>query len=121
MCIRDSNSIAIANLFFAAVLFFAFIKNKGNKALINITLYSALLIGIFGAVPYAHLAFESIFMLGFLFLMLGVIIYTNVKMEVMDNKAIVIKKKTLFDTSVSFNIGAIASIGTVVGLYIIFW
>ena len=82
---------------------------------------SALLIGIFGAVPYAHLAFESIFMLGFLFLMLGVIIYTNVKMEVMDNKAIVIKKKTLFDTSVSFNIGAIASIGTVVGLYIIFW
>ena len=82
---------------------------------------SALLIGVFGAVPYAHLALESIFMLGFLFLMLGVIIYTNVKMEVMDNKAIVIKKKTLFDTSVSFNIGAIASIGTVVGLYIIFW
>ena len=45
--IFDTNSIAIANLFFAAVLFFAFIKNKGNKALINITLYSALLIGIF--------------------------------------------------------------------------
>ena len=41
-------------------------------------------------------------------------------MEVMDNKAIVIKNKTLFDTSVSFNIGAIASIGIVVGLYIIF-
>ena len=45
--IFDTNSIAIANLFFAAVLFFAFIKNKGNKALINITLYSALLVGIF--------------------------------------------------------------------------
>ena len=68
-----------------------------------------------------HLALESIFMMAFLLLMLGAITYTNVKMEVMDYKAIVIKNKTLFDTSVSFNIGAIASIGTVVGLYIIFW
>ena len=78
-------------------------------------------IGVFGAIPYAHLALESIFMMAFLFLMLGIIVYTNVKMELMDSKAIVIKNKTLFDTSVSFNIGAIASIGTVVGLYIIFW
>ena len=81
----------------------------------------ALLVGIFGAVPYMHLALESIFMMAFLLLMLGTITYTNVKMEVMDYKAIVIKNKTLFDTCVSFNIGAIASIGTVVGLYIIFW
>ena len=81
----------------------------------------ALLVGIFWAVPYMHLALESIFMMAFLLLMLGTITYTNVKMEVMDYKAIVIKNKTLFDTSVSFNIGAIASIGTVVGLYIIFW
>ena len=43
----DAYSIAIANLFFAAVLFFAFVRNKGNKDIINMTLYSALFIGIF--------------------------------------------------------------------------
>ena len=45
--IFDTYSIAIANLFFAAVLFFAFVRNKSNKDLMNITLYSALFIGIF--------------------------------------------------------------------------
>mgnify|MGYP001431961035 FL=1 len=97
--------------------------NSGLRAsyILGILGFIALLIGVFGAVPYAHLALESIFMMAFLFLMLGIIIYTNLKMELMDYKAIVIKNKTLFDTSVSFNIGAIVSIGTVVGLYIIFW
>lgn len=97
--------------------------NKGLRVsyILGILGLIALLVGVFGAVPYAHLALESIFMMAFLLLMLGIITYTNVKMEVMDHKAIVIKNKTLFDTSISFNIGAIASIGTVVGLYIIFW
>ena len=45
--IFDTYSIGIANLFFAAVLFFAFVRNKSNKDLMNITLYSALFIGIF--------------------------------------------------------------------------
>ena len=45
--IFDTYSIATANLFFAAVLFFAFVRNKSNKDLMNITLYSALFIGIF--------------------------------------------------------------------------
>ena len=45
--IFDTYTIATANLFFAAVLFFAFVRNKSNKDLMNITLYSALFIGIF--------------------------------------------------------------------------
>ena len=40
-------SIAISNLVFASILLLAFLKNKGNKTLINITLLSALFIGLF--------------------------------------------------------------------------
>ena len=40
-------SIAISNLVFASILLLAFLKNKGKKTLINITLLSALFIGLF--------------------------------------------------------------------------
>ena len=39
--------IAISNLFFAAILFIAFIKRKEDKSLFELTLYGALLIGFF--------------------------------------------------------------------------
>ena len=50
------DSIAIANLFFAAILFIAFIRNKSNVGIYKLTLYAALFIGIiqcFALIPGA--------------------------------------------------------------------
>lgn len=81
----------------------------------------SVLIGAFFSASQSHLALESIFFFGFFFLMLAVILYTNVKIDTADPKAIVVENKTLFDTSVSFNIGAIAVVGIVTLLYAVFW
>ena len=45
--IFDIDDIAISNLIFASILFFAFLINKGNKAIVNITFLSAIFIGLF--------------------------------------------------------------------------
>ena len=50
------NSIAISNLFFAGLLLFAFLRNKSDKGIYSITLFSAVFIGIiqcFALVPGA--------------------------------------------------------------------
>ena len=41
------DSIAASNLIFASILLFAFLKNKGNKNIINITIIGACFIGLF--------------------------------------------------------------------------
>ncbi|MBD8488005.1 sodium/sugar symporter [Echinicola sp. CAU 1574] len=74
--------------------------------------------GLFSS--YAYLGIESIFMLGVLFLMLGIILYTNIKMETADHKSFNVDP-ALFDTTTSFNLGA-AGIVLIVGLlYYFFW
>ena len=79
-----------------------------------------LLCGVFLSAPLADFGFEAIFVLGTLFLMLGIVIYTNATMEVQDAKAIVVKSE-IFITNRAFNMGAIGILVIIVTLYSIFW
>lgn len=59
-------------------------------------------------------------MLAALFLMLGIILYTNATMEIADKKALT-SDPVLFNTGTPFNIGA-AGIVLIIGLlYYFFW
>ena len=98
----------------------------------RITLNSSYLLGILGIIcliigvlfssPFAHIGMESIFMMGVLLIMLAVIFYTNIKMDVEDHKALTVEDpKTLFKTSVTFNIGAIGIVAIVAILYGMYW
>ncbi|WP_215223324.1 sodium/sugar symporter [Echinicola shivajiensis] len=69
---------------------------------------------------YEYLGIESIFMLAALFLMVGIILYTNVKMEHADKKSFNIDP-TLFNTATPFNVGAAGIILIVSLLYYFFW
>ena len=70
----------------------------------------------------AHLAFESIYMMGVMLIMISVIFYTNFKMDSEDEKAFRLDNaKVLFNTSVNFNVGAIGIIAIVALLYGMFW
>ena len=69
---------------------------------------------------YDHLGIESAFMLAVLFLMLGIILYTNARMEYDDKKAL-IPDPSLYETATPFNLGA-AGIVLIIGLlYYFFW
>ncbi|HEX9651788.1 MAG TPA: sodium/solute symporter [Cyclobacteriaceae bacterium] len=76
--------------------------------------------GLFFSGTYAHLGFESIFVLASIFLMLAIISYTNAKIDVEDRKAFH-TEVTIFKTGVGFNVGAIGIIAIVAFLYIVFW
>lgn len=69
---------------------------------------------------YSYLGIESAYMLVVLFLMLGIILYTNAKMVIADKKAIV-SDPILFDTGTPFNIGAAGVILIIGLLYYFFW
>jgi SSS family solute:Na+ symporter len=70
--------------------------------------------------PYQYLGIESIFMLATLFIMLGIILFTNTRMKSSDKKAFEINPE-LFNTATPFNLGA-AGIVLIVGmLYYFFW
>jgi SSS family solute:Na+ symporter len=79
----------------------------------------SLAIGVLFTQKYAYLGLESIFMMATLMLMLGIIIYTNVKIEIEDRKAIH-AKTTLFETSLGFNLASIGIVAIVSTLYIFF-
>jgi SSS family solute:Na+ symporter len=81
---------------------------------------AGVLSGIFLSAPMADLGFEAVFVLATLFLMLGMVIYTNAKMDVQDSKAISVQP-TLFKTDVVFNVSAIGIVAIVVALYAAFW
>lgn len=79
-----------------------------------------LVVGVLFAKPYAHLALESIFVLTVLFFMIGMILYTNAKVEVTDKRALE-SDPALFSTSNTFNFGAAGIILIVIILYYFFW
>jgi len=82
----------------------------------------SLIMGIFLVPSMAYIGMESVYMLGSLFIMLGIIFYTNAKIDVEDPKAIKLENpKTIFKTSVGFNLGAIGVIVIVAFLYGVFW
>jgi SSS family solute:Na+ symporter len=78
------------------------------------------LVGILYSTDYSHLGVESIYMLAVLFLMIGIILYTNATMPISDKKAIEVDP-ALFKTSTGFNVAA-AGIVLIIGLlYYFFW
>ena len=79
-----------------------------------------ILAGIFLSSPLAALGFEAIFVFGTIFLMLGIVVFTNAKMDVQDKKAIELNP-ALFQTDVVFNVGAVGIVAIVTILYSIFW
>ena len=80
------------------------------------------LIGIGFNSSLSHIGIESIFMMAVMLTMLGIIFYTNVKMDIEDPKAIHLENpKTLFNTTVGFNVSAIGIIVIVAFLYGVFW
>lgn len=79
-----------------------------------------LIAGIIYTPEYSYYGIESLFFLAALFLMIGIILYTNAKMPLSDPKAIV-SDPVLFNTGTPFNIGA-AGIILIVGLiYYFLW
>ncbi|TXK37327.1 sodium/solute symporter [Pontibacter qinzhouensis] len=79
-----------------------------------------LLLGVIYSEEYSYLGVESIYTLATLFIMLGIIIYTNTKMGVADKKAIV-SEQVLFSTGSGFNIAAAGIIAIISILYYFFW
>lgn len=82
--------------------------------------FITLVIGVLFSETYSYLGLESIYMLSMLFFMLGVILYTNVKMETADKKALEVDPE-LFATGKSFNLGALGILLIVGILYYFFW
>ena len=77
-------------------------------------------IGLLYSADYSYLGIESIYTLSMIFLMLGIIVYTNTKIDTADKKSI-ISDPVLFKTQAAFNVaagGILAIIGT---LYYFFW
>ncbi|MEQ9593250.1 MAG: sodium/solute symporter, partial [Cyclobacteriaceae bacterium] len=70
----------------------------------------------------AQIGFESILMMGALLIMLAIVLYTNVKIGLEDPKALKFQNsKTIFDTSVIFNVAALGIILIVALLYGLLW
>ncbi|GAB2623154.1 sodium/sugar symporter [Belliella aquatica] len=100
-------------------------KGIGSKSLTASYIFFALglistILGILFLNDFESIGFESIFMMASLFMMLGVILFTNVKMKTADPKSLTVDP-VLFNTATPFNIGA-AGIILIVGLlYYFFW
>jgi SSS family solute:Na+ symporter len=100
-------------------------RESGNKLVgIGIRLVAlALMAGIiasFFVYPLRHLALEAIYVPVVAFILIGLILIFNNKLDKMDLKAIVIKKG-LFRTSATFNFASIGICGILAALYYFFW
>ena len=101
-------------------------EGKHRKSMLNASSFFfvlgvvAFIVGALFANDYGYLGLESIYMLSVLFLMIGIILYTNAKMETADPKAIV-SDPALFSTSAAFNFGAAGVILIIGLLYYFFW
>ena len=80
----------------------------------------AFILGALYSGPLDMYGFEAIFVMGTLFLMLGVIVYTNANSAIQDPKSISVQPST-YNTDAVFNVGAILIVVIVVALYAIFW
>ncbi|MBT32794.1 MAG: sodium/glucose cotransporter [Thalassobius sp.] len=82
----------------------------------------ALVLGLSFSGSMAELGFEAIFMMSVMFIMLGIIFYTNAKLDFEDIKKLNIENAaTLFKTDVVFNVGAIGIVAIISVLYGVFW
>ncbi|WP_162054710.1 sodium:solute symporter family transporter [Pontibacter pamirensis] len=79
-----------------------------------------LIIGVLYADRYDYLGLESIYTLSATFLMLGIILFTNTRMDTADKKAIV-SDPVLFKTGAPFNIAATGIVAIIGALYYFFW
>ncbi|MGK7397545.1 MAG: sodium:solute symporter family transporter [Candidatus Cyclobacteriaceae bacterium M3_2C_046] len=78
------------------------------------------LLGVFLAGPMSGLAFESVFVTATGFIMVGIIMITNIKMKEMDKDAITVDP-AIFKTNMGFNIAAVGIVVIVAVLYILYW
>ncbi|MFT2009089.1 sodium:solute symporter family transporter [Pontibacter sp. 13R65] len=79
-----------------------------------------LIVGVLYSDTYSYLGMESIYTLATIFVMLGIILYTNVKMDTADEKAIV-SDPSLFKTGAPFNVAAAGIVAIIGTLYYFFW
>lgn len=77
-------------------------------------------IGVLYSADYSYLGLESIYTLSMIFLMLGIIVYTNIRMDTADKKAI-ISDPVLFKTQSAFNVAAAGILAIIGILYYFFW
>jgi SSS family solute:Na+ symporter len=92
---------------------------RASVILISAGLVS-LIIGAFTVQAYAYLGIESIFMLGTLLLLLGLILRWNTKLSFKNSKALHVNME-LYKTGTIFNIGAIGIMIIIITLYALFW
>ena len=97
-------------------------KNKTIKTGWMITGVAALtgIIALFFINRFANFALDSVYVLVVGFILLGIVMITNVKMPTMNSKSLILETK-LFKTSVPFNIAAIGIFGLLIFLYGFFW
>jgi SSS family solute:Na+ symporter len=81
---------------------------------------AALAVGIFTYQRYAYLGMESIFMLGTLLLVLGLILQWNKNLKFRNSKALRANMEQ-YKTGQIFNIGAIGILIIIITLYALFW
>ncbi len=77
-------------------------------------------LGLIYSEPLEHLAFSSIYMFSVMIAFIGVIIITNVKMNVADANAIE-PDSSIFTTGPAFNIGAFGIMAICTLMYFLFW
>ncbi|RZS97832.1 sodium:solute symporter family transporter [Cecembia calidifontis] len=127
--------VFIILLFIASIISFSEKKTHQNPAFRETgkgsrsikAAYFFLVLGFISAITgivqynaWADIGFESVFMSASLFTMLGIILYSNVKMKTADSKSLTVEP-VLFNTATPFNLGA-AGIILIVGLlYYFFW
>lgn len=69
---------------------------------------------------YAHLALQSIYVLCVGFILIGIVLFFNATVKMVDRKALIIDRN-LFKTGTAFNIGAIGICAILFVLYYFFW
>jgi len=98
--------------------------DTGKSALPGyVLIFAGILMGIAGAIwaaPLDYLGFEAIFVMATGFIMIGMVYVTNVSMKKMDKDAITVKPE-IFETNMTFNIGAAGIVIIVAILYLAFW
>ncbi len=78
------------------------------------------IISAFYVKAYAHIALHSIYVLATGFILIGLILYFNATVKLVDRKAIIVDRK-LFKTGLAFNLGAAGICVILFVLYFFFW
>jgi len=98
-------------------------RQKGDKILgISFMSFGALvaIVASFFVKTYSHLALQSIYVLCVGLILIGIVLFFNATVKMVDRKALIIDRN-LFKTGTAFNIGAIGISAILFVLYFFFW